>query len=399
VLILAWLLACGGSGPAAAPTDDDADADGLSDADEARLGTDPANPDSDGDGKTDGVEVHKHKTDPTKMDTDGDGAPDGAELAGNTDPLVPNPEFMPDDPTPPAPDRLDGQPKEPTRNLSPDEALPKEWRCGPGAYEGCFVFVAEGKFAMGAQAKDPSARGHDPAAQPEEGPVHDVTVGPLWMMRLEFPAALWDRCVELRWCDAAEAAAGTSLFNAGMTRPGHPINGVTQTASMLTGSQISPPARVRRSASSKVTLLPTVGKIARSTESPARKSGTTNSSKATTSHCSASAVEPQPSRASTTKSLKSLERMTRSPALPIVCCTAMHSRAAPPSPPQPGACVTPLTVAVVVPAPGSLADAQKASLSSTQTSLTHKSPEVQTSKTSAQEPPRPTSMASPMVRV
>jgi formylglycine-generating enzyme required for sulfatase activity len=228
--MLAWLLACGGaptSPSGAGPTADDADGDGLTDADEARVGSDPANPDSDGDGKTDGVEVHKHKTDPTKMDTDGDGAPDGAELAGNTDPLVPNPEFMPDDPTPPAPDRLDGQPKEPTRNLSPDEALPKEWRCGPGAYEGCFLFVAQGQFAMGAQAKDPAARGHDPAAQPEEGPVHDVTVGPLWMMRLEFPAALWDRCVELRWCDAAEAAAGTSLFNAGMTRPGHPINGVT----------------------------------------------------------------------------------------------------------------------------------------------------------------------------
>jgi len=89
------------------------------------------------------------------------------------------------------------------------------------------LFVAQGKFAMGAQAKDPAGRGYDAAAQPEEGPVHDVTVGPFWMMRLEFPAALWDRCVELRWCDAADAAAGTSLFNAGMPRPGHPINGVT----------------------------------------------------------------------------------------------------------------------------------------------------------------------------
>ena len=44
--------------PAAPPTEDaDSDGDGLSDAQEAALGTDPANPDSDEDGLFDGAEV------------------------------------------------------------------------------------------------------------------------------------------------------------------------------------------------------------------------------------------------------------------------------------------------------------------------------------------------------
>jgi arylsulfatase A len=46
----------------------DLDGDGLSNVDEYRKGTDPNNPDTDGDGASDGDEVHTRHTDPTKPD-------------------------------------------------------------------------------------------------------------------------------------------------------------------------------------------------------------------------------------------------------------------------------------------------------------------------------------------
>ncbi|MBI4818169.1 MAG: hypothetical protein HY791_18040 [Deltaproteobacteria bacterium] len=63
----------------------DADGDGLSDADESRLGTNPSLPDSDGDGLSDGAEV-AIGTNPNLQDTDGDGRTDGAEVLVGTDP-------------------------------------------------------------------------------------------------------------------------------------------------------------------------------------------------------------------------------------------------------------------------------------------------------------------------
>lgn len=54
----------------------DADNDGLTDAQEKLLGTDPAKPDSDGDGFLDGDEYFVYFTSPTKADTDEDGLPD-----------------------------------------------------------------------------------------------------------------------------------------------------------------------------------------------------------------------------------------------------------------------------------------------------------------------------------
>lgn len=80
----------------------DSDFDGLTDAQEAALGTDPFKPDTDGDGLTDLDEVDNDgdpntytagvDTDPTNPDTDGDGLLDGQEpqfgtsaLAGDTD--------------------------------------------------------------------------------------------------------------------------------------------------------------------------------------------------------------------------------------------------------------------------------------------------------------------------
>lgn len=71
------------------PDNPDTDGDGLKDGEEVRTYiTNPLNPDSDGDGLTDGDEVRKYKTDPNKADTDGDGISDGDEINKyNTDPL------------------------------------------------------------------------------------------------------------------------------------------------------------------------------------------------------------------------------------------------------------------------------------------------------------------------
>ncbi|MBN8232186.1 OmpA family protein [Corallococcus macrosporus] len=62
---------------------DDADNDGLTDAEEAQAGTDPRNRDTDGDGLSDGVEVHSGRTNPLDDDSDDDGLLDGNEDANH----------------------------------------------------------------------------------------------------------------------------------------------------------------------------------------------------------------------------------------------------------------------------------------------------------------------------
>jgi hypothetical protein len=62
----------------------DRDGDGLTNAEEAVLGTNPRKADTDKDGLPDGVEVHVTGTDPLKYDTDGDGLSDGQEAALGT---------------------------------------------------------------------------------------------------------------------------------------------------------------------------------------------------------------------------------------------------------------------------------------------------------------------------
>ncbi|HXK21169.1 MAG TPA: MarR family transcriptional regulator, partial [Myxococcota bacterium] len=68
---------------------DDGDQDGLTDSNEAALGTNPDIADTDGDGLADGAEVHTHGTNPLVFDTDGDGFGDGDEVAAGSDPLNP----------------------------------------------------------------------------------------------------------------------------------------------------------------------------------------------------------------------------------------------------------------------------------------------------------------------
>lgn len=66
----------------------DSDGDGLTDEYELSIGTDPFNPDTDGDGLGDGDEVLFYGTDPLNADTDWDGLSDGAEvMIYGTDPL------------------------------------------------------------------------------------------------------------------------------------------------------------------------------------------------------------------------------------------------------------------------------------------------------------------------
>lgn len=65
----------------------DTDGDGLDDADEARAGTDGAVADTDGDGLGDADELN-FETDPFVPDTDGDGILDGPEVIEGTDPLA-----------------------------------------------------------------------------------------------------------------------------------------------------------------------------------------------------------------------------------------------------------------------------------------------------------------------
>jgi hypothetical protein len=65
----------------------DTDGDGLSDEDEATLGTNPNLLDTDGDGLTDQAEAIRYKTDPKLEDTDGDGLNDQQEvITYKTDP-------------------------------------------------------------------------------------------------------------------------------------------------------------------------------------------------------------------------------------------------------------------------------------------------------------------------
>ncbi len=63
--------------------DDDDDNDGLTDSEEATLGTDPFDSDTDDDGLSDGDEVNIVNTNPLEADTDGDGAIDGEDHQPN----------------------------------------------------------------------------------------------------------------------------------------------------------------------------------------------------------------------------------------------------------------------------------------------------------------------------
>jgi hypothetical protein len=78
-----------GEPPPGPPALFDSDQDGLSDAREQELGTNPEEADSDFDGLSDILEVETYTTDPLLADSDGDGFLDGVEVRGGYDPLTP----------------------------------------------------------------------------------------------------------------------------------------------------------------------------------------------------------------------------------------------------------------------------------------------------------------------
>ncbi len=73
----------------------DTDGDGLNDGQEINLNTDPCDPDIDADGLTDPNEVQQN-TDPRDADSDDDGMPDGWEVANSLYPLIDDSMFDPD---------------------------------------------------------------------------------------------------------------------------------------------------------------------------------------------------------------------------------------------------------------------------------------------------------------
>lgn len=67
----------------------DSDKDGLTDAEEEEYGTDPFEPDSDGDGLYDREEIKVYHTNPLNPDSDNDGYLDGEEVESGYNPLGP----------------------------------------------------------------------------------------------------------------------------------------------------------------------------------------------------------------------------------------------------------------------------------------------------------------------
>ena len=73
------------------PCNPDTDGDGLLDSEEIKFGCDPRNADTDDDGVSDYDELHANpQTDPTNFDTDGDGMPNGWERRNGLNPNDPS---------------------------------------------------------------------------------------------------------------------------------------------------------------------------------------------------------------------------------------------------------------------------------------------------------------------
>lgn len=115
----------------------DSDSDGLSDEDEAALGTNPYSPDSDGDGLWD-IDELDWGTDPLNFDTDEDGLLDGEEIDMGTDPLAADSDGdglndgQDDDPENPATSTPmpSDTPLPPTETTTPQTAVPHTVQAG-----------------------------------------------------------------------------------------------------------------------------------------------------------------------------------------------------------------------------------------------------------------------------
>ncbi len=56
-----------------------------------------------------------------------------------------------------------------------------------------FVLIPEGSFLMGAQRTDADGSNHDPRAQDDEGPVHEVEISPFFLSKYEMTQGQWSR--------------------------------------------------------------------------------------------------------------------------------------------------------------------------------------------------------------
>jgi PKD repeat protein len=103
------------------PQNRDHDGDLLPDGDEVNIHlSSPVNPDTDGDGLNDGQEVNKHGSDPTLRDTDGDGTIDGDEVDAGRDPVSPDAPTVTPNPT----DTPSPSPVPPTPTFTPTPLTP-----------------------------------------------------------------------------------------------------------------------------------------------------------------------------------------------------------------------------------------------------------------------------------
>lgn len=92
-------------------------------------------------------------------------------------------------------------------------APPDRIQCKKADNNECFVQIPGGTFLMGAQATDPNAPGYDPLASASEGPVHEVTVAPFWLMRSEVTVSTAQRCITSSQCPADLARTGGAYTN------------------------------------------------------------------------------------------------------------------------------------------------------------------------------------------
>ncbi|MDT0641957.1 hypothetical protein RM553_03845, partial [Zunongwangia sp. F363] len=177
--------------------DNDADNDGLTDDEEAEIGTDPNDPDTDGDGINDGDEVGNGSdpldpcdpdatagpcdqdkdgltndeetelgTDPTNPDTDGDGIGDGDEVGNGSDPLNP---CDPDATAGPCDQDEDGLTNDEEVDLGTDPTIPDT--DGDGISDG--DEVGNGSDPLNPCDPDPTA---GPCDQDEDGLTNDEEV-------------------------------------------------------------------------------------------------------------------------------------------------------------------------------------------------------------------------------
>jgi formylglycine-generating enzyme required for sulfatase activity len=144
---------------------------------------------------------------------------------------TPDPDPLPSAPPAPAGGVRTGAPRAAQRVPGAGEPQPPTaLRCrGERDLEGCFVEVPRTTYRRGAQALDSAAPNHDPEADPAEGPVREITVGPFWIHRDEASVQLYRRCVESGWCDAGAPATGGAFTWRGVDDPttkDRPLNGV-----------------------------------------------------------------------------------------------------------------------------------------------------------------------------